>query len=790
MSTQWRKIVGDFREHRLQIFLIGLVLALGTAGVVAALNARAILQREIAKSYRSALSADVVLWFDKVEPELLARVRSQSRVAAADARRVAFTRVEGKSGVLFPMQLTIVRDFASQQVGVLHLHQTAAWPPADGTILVEQSATSLIPSGDGVKLRVRTPEGGTVAVPFAGFVHDTTVAPSTQDRVIYAYITRGTASMLGQSAEMDQLLVRIKDRADMSDATQFADDLNDILKTSNQGPLRVDVLNNTHPHAALMSTMLRVLQAFATIAFICSAALAVYMVSLWMKREIRQVGIMKTIGARSHQLAWQYLALLCPLLVVANAVALPVGAWLGRRIVTYYEANLNIDVTQHSVPSSLLLYEIVITLGIPFLAMAVPTIRAARMTARDSIHDPGISAPSGRGFFTTRLIKIPGDRRSTFALRNTFRRPWRLAVTLVALSLGGALLLTADNTYQSLMDVVDRSLINRGYDIHVQLQRPVPATQLESAARRIPDVQIAEAWRSAGVTIAKSAASGAINEGQRFFVLGYPVNSELFKLPLEEGRMPLPAEENAVVINRRAQSTRTDLKLGSQMEVHFRQRTAKVRVVGVVEEIASRSPTIYASFPAFEFITRLGDVSSVLRVKTNGIQETVASALDQTLFDAHLTPSQVLTSAEFRTALDEHLAVVTQVMKWVALASALVGAISLAASVSLNVLERAREIGVIRALGATPRTVAAIFLAEGGAVALISALLSVATSIFFSRFLNETAGREMLQVPVPLHFSGVGLALLSSGVLFVMLGVWLPLRRVLRMSVRDAVAYE
>jgi putative ABC transport system ATP-binding protein len=129
VSAQWRKVSGDFREHRLQMFLIGLVLALGTASVVAALNARAILQREIAKSYRSALSADVVLWFDKVEPELLSRVRSQSRVAAADARRVAFTRVEGKSGALFPMQLTIVPDFANRQVGLLHPHQTAAWPP-------------------------------------------------------------------------------------------------------------------------------------------------------------------------------------------------------------------------------------------------------------------------------------------------------------------------------------------------------------------------------------------------------------------------------------------------------------------------------------------------------------------------------------------------------------------------------------------------------------------------------------------------------------------------------------
>ena len=39
MNTQWRKIAGDFRERRLQIFLIALILVLGIGGVVAALNA-------------------------------------------------------------------------------------------------------------------------------------------------------------------------------------------------------------------------------------------------------------------------------------------------------------------------------------------------------------------------------------------------------------------------------------------------------------------------------------------------------------------------------------------------------------------------------------------------------------------------------------------------------------------------------------------------------------------------------------------------------------------------------
>ena len=788
MNTQWRKIVGDFREHRLQIFLIGLVLTLGSSGVVAAVNARAILQREIAKSYGSAHSADVVLWFDKVEPNLLEKVRALPRVAAVDARRVAFTRVQGHGGAWFPTQLVIVRDFSNQQVDLIHRDQGETWPADDAGILIEQSGRTLLGLALGEELSVRTPEGGATTVPFAGYVHDTAVAPSTQDRMIYAYVTPAVASGLGQSSDLDQLLVRMKDRGDMTDVAQFADDLNDWLKMSNQPPVRVDRLNNTHPHAELMSTMLRILQAFVAIAFTCSAALAIYMVSLWMKREVRQVGIMKTIGARSHQLAWQYIALIAPLLIVANGLALPVGAWMGRRLVRYYQTSLNIDVAQWSVPRTLLWNEIILTLGIPFLAMAVPIVRAARMTAREAIHDPGITAPMGRGI--GRWIKIPGDRRTTFSLRNTFRRPWRLAITLIALSLGGALLLTATNTYESLMRVVDRSLSNQGHDIHVQLQRPAPAARLESVARTVPEVQIAEAWRWNGVTVGKTAGLTAVNENQRFLLCGYPSGSRLFKLPVEEGRSPQSGEDGAVVINRRVQEAIPGLQLGSDLELRFRDRRAHVHVIGIVEEIGE-FPAIYATFPTFEAVTGLGDASTVLRVKTqNGNRDSVANALDQALLDAHLAPSLIQTSGEFRKSLEEHFAVVTEVMKMIALAAALVGAISLGASVSLNVLERAREIGVIRALGATPRTVSAIFLVEGGAVAVLSAVLSFVLSILFSQALTNKASRELLHVPVPLHISGAGLIILSGGIIVVILGVWLSLWRILRISVRDALAYE
>lgn len=790
MNTQWRKIRGDFREHRLQIFLVAGILILGTAGVVAALNARAVLAREIEKSYRLANGADVVLWFDKIEPPLLELVLSRPNVAEVEARATVFSRIAGKSGEWFPLRITVLPEFAKQRVNLIHRDGGGAWPAPDSGILIEQSGISLLDVREGEQVRVRTPSSDAASIKLSGFVHDPAVAPSTQDRMTYGYATPAVAAALGQSGSLDQLLVKLKTRGSMSDVSEFADDLSGWLRARNVAPLRVDALSNTHPHAALMTAMLRVLEVLAGLAFVCSATLAACVISLWMRREVRQVGIMKTLGARSWQLARQYLALVAPLVLFALVVALPAGTAIGRWVVGYHQTMLNIDVADWSVPRALVLQELIFALGVPLLAMAVPILRAARISPRQAIQDPGIIAPSGPIALTSRVIRMPGDRRWSFALRNSFRRPWRLALTLLALSAGGTLFLTTHNNYESLMRVIDAALANRGHDIEVQLQRAAPAAQLEAVARAVPDVEIAEAFRRASVNlVAEHDGSVAVREGRRMLLCGYPVATKLLRLPVREGRWPAATEADAVVINRHVQEAARGLCLGDEITLKFRERKTKVRVAGIVEEIGS--PVIYAASPTFESVTALGDASAVLRVKTQGDhQDLVAGALEQALLDARLTPSLVNTKSEFRASLEEHFAVVGGVMKMIALASALIGAITLIATVSLGVIERGREIGVIRAIGARPRSVIAIFLAEGGAVAFLSAILSVAGGILFARLLNGMAERQLLHVAVPLYVSRAGLWSLSAGVLLVVLGVWLSVSRILRMSVRDALAYE
>ena len=172
--------------------------------------------------------------------------------------------------------------------------------------------------------------------------------------------------------------------------------------------------------------------------------------------------------------------------------------------------------------------------------------------------------------------------------------------------------------------------------------------------------------------------------------------------------------------------------VGSELQLRHRERRTKARVVGIVEEIGA--PTVYANDATFEAVTGLGDAHSLLRVKTaTGALESVTAALDQALLEARLPATHIYTRDELRTSLEEHFATVTDVMRIIALAAALLGAISLAASVGLNVVERAREIGVVRALGATARSVNAMFLIESGAVVILSAVISFVLAVVFTR---------------------------------------------------------
>src|SRR5947209_4692033 len=161
MNTRWRKIAGDWREHRTEIFLLAIVLTLGAAGVIAALNSRVILAREIEQSYARANSPDIMMWLERVDPALLEEVRAQPGVAAVAARRTVFTRIAARDGTWFTTRVAIIPDIGQQEIAALHQHDGREPQQREG-IFIEQSGRSLVGKTAGDEIQLRTPAGEVV----------------------------------------------------------------------------------------------------------------------------------------------------------------------------------------------------------------------------------------------------------------------------------------------------------------------------------------------------------------------------------------------------------------------------------------------------------------------------------------------------------------------------------------------------------------------------------------------------------------------------------------------------
>jgi putative ABC transport system permease protein len=123
--------------------------------------------------------------------------------------------------------------------------------------------------------------------------------------------------------------------------------------------------------------------------------------------------------------------------------------------------------------------------------------------------------------------------------------------------------------------------------------------------------------------------------------------------------------------------------------------------------------------------------------------------------------------------------------------AAIVGSIGLASTMSINVVERAREIGVMRSVGATSVAIASIFVVEGVMLGLLSWLFAVPISVPGSRVFSDVLGSAVINFPLEFVYSVNGIIMWFTivVVLSALASLW-PALRATKVSVREALAYE
>ncbi|NAS24510.1 FtsX-like permease family protein [Herbidospora sp. NEAU-GS84] len=764
-SPRWNKAHRDLVLAAGRMSLLVVAIAAGISGVGSVLGTNGIVTREIDANYLGTRPAAATFDLDRVDPALVDRVRTWPGVTDAEARATVTARLRLGPDEWRTLLLTVVPDFTTMRLATV-THESGSWPPPAGTMLLERSAREMVPPGT---LEVRLPGGTIRPLTVSGVVHDPSLAPAWQERSAYGYVTPETLAGLGGSPVLDELKIRTE-ATDRAGIEAVARDLSAWLSAQGREVHEVQVPPpGKHPHSSQMTAVMTMLLVFALLGLALAAVLTATVIGGLMAQQIRQLGVMKAIGARTGQIAGLYLAQVFLLGLIATLISLPLGTLAARTYAGLVAELLNLELGSLTIPWWVYAVQIAAGLLVPPLFAAIPIVRAARVTVREAISDFGVRNE-------TVSARITGlNRVLLLAVRNTFRRRGRLLLTLGLLSAGGALFLAGLNVAAAWQRTADEGMASRHYDLDIRLTTPDPA--LTSAITALPGVRTVETWGYAPASAQTGIASTYPDGGHGSFTIrGVPEATTLLDFTLVEGRMLRPGDIDAAVLN----SLAGPAKVGDTVTYSVDGKPTTWRVVGLVREIGNPA-TAYVTRAAFE--QRVGP-SRVLRVATDDVPA-VGAALREADVEA-----ATQSTAELAAAVDGHVFVLIGALIALAVVMAVVGVLGLAAATGTGVIERTREFAVMRAIGASPSTVTRIVLGETVVVGLLSWVVAAVLAVPLSWAIGSLLGSLAFRLPLTLTISPLALALwLVIAVAGSALAGTAPARRASSLTVRQALAY-
>jgi putative ABC transport system permease protein len=785
MNTLWRKAIRDFWQERARTALVVLAIALGIAAFAAVLSSYAILTRELDNGYLATNPASAVLRVDSVDADLVNAILQNPEVSDAEPRRSIGGQIKAGPVQWRNLVLFVVHDYGNIRVSKL-VPEQGAWPPATGEILIERDAFQVARADIGDTVIVKTANGVEQPLVISGSVHDVGQAQARMENIVYGYINLATLVQLGEEPRLNQLNILVaQNRFDENHTRRVVDDVVQLIKSRGHVVQRVDVPRpGKHPHSDLMGVLLLAMSSFGLFVLLLSGILVINLLTAMMASQVRQIGVMKAIGGTRRQIAGIYFGQALFLGIAALIVSVPLGIIGSRALCRYMAVFLNFDINSFAVPAWVYLLVAVVGIAAPLLAAAYPVWRGTATPVRLALSDFGLSRASfGASAIDRALARIGGTFSFVlFALRNSFRRRARLVLTLLTLAAGGLFFLSALNIRASMINTLDQLFAGRKYDLTVSFSNPYEMQKIQRAVDRTPGITRAEGW----------FMTEAMLGDERFSVAALPPDTQLLKFDIIEGRSLTPQDTDAIVVNNALAGREPKLRSGETVVLSIAGEESTWRVAGIAREAFSPGVAyIPRAFMEQRYPGMINNLRLALDRPDADAVAQVRSDLDRNLEHEGVRARGSSTKAESRFGFDEHM---LMIYVFLILTSAIVGGVGglgLMTTMSLNVLERRREMGVMRALGATPRMVWLMIVAEGILIGVLSWTIAALLAWPISKAVGDFLVRVMFRSGLDFTFEPIGLLIwIAVSIGLSALASFLPAWKASRTTVREALAYE
>ena len=789
MSLKLLKAVKDLSSNPKRTLLVVFAMILGIWGVGTVDVSYVILMNDLNANYQRTKPQQLIFTSNNFDKLNLGDFRAKPEIETAEFRDFSLNRIEIRPDVWIPLWLYGVEDFEDLKLARVFWEEGNKLP-APGTILMERDGKKVSDIKLGSTPRIRF-GGKNLRIPVSGICFDPGQAPATQDAFIYSYTDKQTYRQLTGLPSNHRLIIRLKNVNSAQDVMKVSRSLVNDFRRNGIEISSVDIPRfNEHPHQWQLNTLLFLIGAIGFLAFIMGAVLVSQLVKSIMANQVRQIGILKAVGATRFQLFRIYMLMLLVIGALSGIFAIPLAIKSGSAFAYFVAGKLNFDILTKTVPLSVYIILILASLLLPVLLSISILLKGTRISVREALSEYGISQQAGiREYPFLKKLRLPDPM--ILAIRNSQRNMNRLMVTIFAMAFGVAIFSAGFNVRQSLWELLSGYKKEMRYDVQVVLNNPVPRDVLIGPFKSLANVSSVETWLGGRGEIQSKIISTDKGAG----IVALPRSTEFLKLKIREGRWLETSKEIEVVLNQQALALYKKSGVGSSINVTVGSRSFRAKIVGVTQQFERSKIYIdnqqydsllnpYHQVNTLSFVAKNNSFKDVVSMKQN---------IEKVISSSDLDVAYVMSQSERVKIIYDHLNIILSTIILLSFLVLVVSAVGMASATGINIWERTREIGVMRAIGATPKKIYTMFLNEGMITSVISILTGLILSYPLSRVAALFFGNLMLGNDAKLDYafslSGFFITVAVT-LLFGWLASRIPANSAIKVSTHKALSYE
>ena len=802
MNTLFTKAIRDLSAKKIQSLIIIAALSLGVIGVGAIVNVYTILKREMQKNYDLTNPPHFVINFDILPKGLDKQLQVLKPMYDWEYRGTINGRVLCDDGTWKTLILEIVPDFNKRAIDKFFnmptIDRQKETVPATGNVFIEKAAMPVAKKNIGDKITILIPGSAPKELSITGMYHAPALPPAWMENWVYGYISEKTAVELIGHNGMNQVLFRI--HKPISTFAQAQGEAAKMKEWFSENGIKIKSatvpIPGSHPHAGQMNSFLYMMQVFGLIALLLAAALVGNIFGSLLSRQKREIGIMKSLGATTGQILLINLMQVGIVSSIALLVAIPVSQFFAQIYSDFTATILNFKIYDWTVPWWGYALQIIIGLGIPLIMIIMQIMGSLKLTVREVLADYGVRSAE-KNFLSAAFPVKAGFTPIVLSLRNAFRKKRRMVLMTISLSAGGILFMTSQNISKSIEVTINKLFSHCKYDAAFTLSN-IPSAGIEPILSTENEIGHYERW---------STRKEKLN-GSDVVIYALPANATMIDFTIYK--------EGAVVNNAFAAIHKK--KIGDPIEIETstgviaRKISAIVSIFGTSAiYIAQESLTADQRVKFNPFIVvQYKNIGSKTKINSNHLQMLLdmfngnKKIHESKLYSSDLTTrienelnsqnAVVMDShnkLEQKNSMIAHMRLIASFLTMMSVLSLIVGILSIISSVSLSVLERRKEIGILRALGTQGIDIKRLFLIESMFVGLASFILASVTAYPISIFAGNVFGMIFLKVPLcpAIAHHGLGLWLILTALLTIVFS-YLPASDASECELAGLLSYE